>query len=198
MFWRRNISCSCECKGQNVVTGAMGEARSVSEGTQAKTKKWAASAVEPAQVKFHAAAANAFDPAEDAIAPAELATYVPMGRAARLQERSEGAALRRRVSFGGVQAPAHLRKGPASSARQSTFLHSTPSAHHEDSFRTSTLPTPFPVLLLQGVAMARTSSNFSHTSLCNELKKDLQEDCSSKRKSSQSYGLLVGSTLGGL
>ena len=50
-----------------------------------------------------------------------------MGGAAQLQKQSEGAALRRRVSFGHVQAIPHLKKGPASTAWQSALLHSPPS-----------------------------------------------------------------------
>ena len=107
--------------------------RMCSEATHAGTKIWAEPAVAAAKVQVEATAADAFVPAEAAFAPARAnahATYITMGRAATLQEQSEGAALRRRVSFGGVPAPTHLRKGvPASSARQSTLLHSTPSAH---------------------------------------------------------------------
>ena len=57
----------------------------------------------PTQVKVQAAATNTFDRnAQDVLA--RLATYNPMGGVARLPEQSEGAALRRRVSFDHVQA----------------------------------------------------------------------------------------------
>ena len=89
-------------------------ARMCCEATQAGTRIWAEPAFAAAQVKVEAAAADAFVPAEDAIARAKAdahATYISMGRAARLQEQSKGAAQRRRVSFGGVQTRAHLKKG---------------------------------------------------------------------------------------
>ena len=89
-------------------------------------RKWIKMAAVPTQVKVQAAAANTHDRnAQDVLA--RLATYNPMGGVARLPERSEGAALRRRVSSDHVQALPHLKKGPASTARQSTLLHSPPS-----------------------------------------------------------------------
>ena len=81
-----------------------------SKATHAETRMWAEPTVAAVQEQVEATAADAFVPAEAVFAPARAdahATYVPMGRAARLQEQSEGAALRRRVSFGGVQAPTH-------------------------------------------------------------------------------------------
>ena len=60
-------------------------------------------AVVPTQVKVQAVAANTHDRnAQDVLA--RLATYNPMGGVAQLPERSEEAALRRRVSFDPVQA----------------------------------------------------------------------------------------------
>ena len=83
-------------------------------------------AVLPTQVKVQAAAANTHDRnAQDFLA--WLATYNPMGGVSRLPERSEWAALRRRVSFDHAQDLPHLKKGPASTATQSTLLHSPPS-----------------------------------------------------------------------
>ena len=89
-------------------------------------RKWAETAVVPARVKVQAAAANIHDRnAQDVLA--QLVTYNPMGGVARLPEQSEGADLRRRVRFDHVQALPHLKKGPASTARQSALLHSPPS-----------------------------------------------------------------------
>ena len=89
-------------------------------------RKWVEMAVEPTQVKVQAAAANTHDRnAQEVLV--RLATYNPMGGVPRLPERSEGAALRRRVSFDHVKDLPHLKKVPTSTARQTSFLHSPPS-----------------------------------------------------------------------
>ena len=88
--------------------------------------KWVEFARAPPQVKVQAAAANTHDRnAQESLA--RRATYNPMGGVARPPEQSEGPALRRRVSCDYIPAIPHLKKVPASSARQTTLLHSPPS-----------------------------------------------------------------------
>ena len=83
-------------------------------------------AVATTLVKVQSAAASTHDRnAQDVLA--RLATYNPMGGVARLPERYEGAALRRRVSCDYIPAIPHLEMVLASSARQTTLLHSPPS-----------------------------------------------------------------------
>lgn len=132
-------------------------------------RKWVETAVVPAQVKVRAAAANTHDRnVQDVLA--RLATLNGLPGCSSSQAGKGCQALGRRVSFGCVHAPPHLRKVPARSARQSTLLHSLPlCSPHEGTFRTSTFFTPFLALLLQNstsapkVAIVRTSSKFSHT-----------------------------------